>query len=304
MGATQDQPQTLGAQMEAELRSQPQMWRRAADLAAGAPLPHSGEKVAIIGCGTSWFMAQAYAALREQSGAGLTDAWQATEAPLHRDYDVVIGLSRSGTTTEVIEALQPLAGRTRTLSIVADPDTPLAERTDDVITLDFADETSVVQTRFATTALTLLRASLADPIEPAIEDCTRALQADMPAEALSAEQITFLGTGWTIGLAHEAALKNREASQAWTESYPAMDYRHGPIAIAGPNRMTWNFGPVPAGLAAQVERTGAAFRAAEDLDPLADLVLAQRVALERARALGLDADSPRGLTRSVILDDD
>lgn len=304
MGATQDQPQTLGAQMEAELRSQPQMWRRAADLAAGAPLPRSGEKVAIIGCGTSWFMAQAYAALREQSGAGLTDAWQATEAPLHRDYDVVIGLSRSGTTTEVIEALQPLAGRTRTLSIVADPDTPLAERTDDVITLDFADETSVVQTRFATTALTLLRASLAEPIEAAIEDCTRALQADMPAEALSAEQITFLGTGWTIGLAHEAALKNREASQAWTESYPAMDYRHGPIAIAGPNRMTWNFGPVPAGLAAQVERTGAAFRAAEDLDPLADLVLAQRVALERARALGLDADSPRGLTRSVILDDD
>ncbi|HLS25766.1 MAG TPA: SIS domain-containing protein [Beutenbergiaceae bacterium] len=304
MNATQDQPHTLGAQMEAELRSQPQMWQRAAELAADAPLPRAGEKVAIIGCGTSWFMAQAYAALREQSGAGLTDAWQATEAPLHRDYDVVIGLSRSGTTTEVIEALQPLTGSTRTLSIVADPTTPLPEQTDAVVTLDFADETSVVQTRFATTALTLLRASVGHQVDQAIEDCARMLQTDLPPEALSAEQITFLGTGWTIGLAHEAALKNREASQAWTESYPAMDYRHGPIAIAGPNRLTWNFGPAPAGLAAQVEQTGATFRAEEGIDPLADLVLAQRVALERARQLGLDADTPRGLTRSVILDDD
>ena len=28
---------------------------------------------------------------------------------------------------------------------------------------------------------------------------------------------------------HEAALKIREAAGAWTESYPAMEYRHGPI---------------------------------------------------------------------------
>ncbi|MGC0273073.1 SIS domain-containing protein [Pseudactinotalea sp. Z1739] len=298
-----DRPGALGAQMEAELRSQPQMWRRAGELAAAAPLPEHGEKVAIIGCGTSWFMAQSYAALREASGAGLTDAWQATEAPLHRDYDVVIGLSRSGTTTEVIEALEPVRGRARTLSIVADPSTPLPSMTDDVIDLGFADEQSVVQTRFATTALSLLRASLGVDLSSSITDCGKALDAPLPDAGLSAEQITFLGSGWTIGLAHEAALKNREASQAWTESYPAMDYRHGPVAIAGPNRLTWNFGAAPQGLREQVEGTGATFLADESLDPLADLVLAQRVALERARLLNLDADQPRGLTRSVILDD-
>jgi glucosamine 6-phosphate synthetase-like amidotransferase/phosphosugar isomerase protein len=35
---------------------------------------------------------------------------------------------------------------------------------------------------------------------------------------------------------------------------------------------------------------------------MADLVRAQRVALERARVRGLDPDQPRNLTRSVILE--
>ena len=292
---------SLGTHMETELQSQPDTWRRAEELARTAPLPKPGQRVAIIGCGTSWFMAQSYAALRESSGAGLTDAWVASEAPLDRDYDVIIALSRSGTTTEVIAALDGV--RTPTVAILADPDTPLAKRGDEVITLDFADETSVVQTRFATTALALLRAGLGEDLDPAIADCHDVLGLDLPEHAVHAEQTSFLGAGWTIGLAHEAALKNREASQSWTESYPAMDYRHGPIAIAGPNRSVWMFGAAPDGLADQVQATGATFHSAPDRDPLADLVLAQRVALARARAAGLDADAPRGLTRSVILKD-
>ena len=65
---------------------------------------------------------------------------------------------------------------------------------------------------------------------------------------MEAEQFTFLGRGWTCGLAQEAALKMREAAGAWTEAYPAMEYRHGPISIAGPGRVTWMFGDVPEGL--------------------------------------------------------
>jgi fructoselysine-6-P-deglycase FrlB-like protein len=73
---------------------------------------------------------------------------------------------------------------------------------------------------------------------------------------IAAEQFTFLGTGWTIGLAAEAALKMREAAGAWTESYPAMEYRHGPISVTGANRVAWAFGPLPDGLAAQIAATG------------------------------------------------
>lgn len=66
---------------ELEIASQPECWRRAAALAAShAPaLPRQGERVAITGCGTSWFMAQAYAWLREDTGHGETDAFPASE---------------------------------------------------------------------------------------------------------------------------------------------------------------------------------------------------------------------------------
>jgi fructoselysine-6-P-deglycase FrlB-like protein len=92
----------------------------------------------------------------------------------------------------------------------------------------------------------------------------------------------------------------REASQSWTESYPAMEYRHGPISIAAPGRVTWMFGAAPDGLREDVEATGAGF-VQHDRDPVADLVLVQRVALERARDRGLNPDNPRHLTRSVVL---
>ena len=132
------------------------------------------------------------------------------------------------------------------------------------------------------------------------EQAERAVLAPLPEEAVTAEQFTFLGTGWTVGLAHEAALKLREASGAWTESYAAMEYRHGPISIAGPGRAVWFFGAPPSGLLDEVRSTGA-YAAVSPGDPLADLVRAQRLAVALAERRGLDPDRPRNLTRSVVL---
>lgn len=290
--------------MERELRSQPEMWRAAARLAPGAPLPGAGERVAVVGCGTSWFMAQAYATLRESAGHGVTDAFAASEAMLGaaRSYDRLLAITRSGTTTEVVRLLEAVRGRIPTLTVVGTPDTPATEVSDETVALPFADERSVVQTRFATSALALLRAHLGEDVTAAVRDAEEALEAQVLKEWVDAEQFTFLGTGWSVGLAHEAALKMREASQSWTESYPAMEYRHGPISIAAPGRVTWLFGPPPEGLGEEVARTGALFVSHEQRDPMAELVLVQRVALARARARGLDPDSPRSLTRSVMLE--
>ena len=116
----------------------------------------------------------------------------------------------------------------------------------------------------------------------------------------AADQVSFLGRGWTVGLANEAALKLRESAQLWTESYPAMEYRHGPISIAAPGRVTWAFGDVPDGLAEQVRATGAHFEHAP-VDPLADLVRVHRLCLVAAADRGLDPDRPRHLSRSIIL---
>jgi fructoselysine-6-P-deglycase FrlB-like protein len=289
---------------EEEVASQPACWRRAARLAAdlAGTLPARGERVAVAGCGTSWFMAQSYAAAREAAGHGETDAFAASEMPAGRDYDRVLVLSRSGTTTEILQLLARLRGSVPTVAITAVPGTPVAEAADAVVDLSFADEESVVQTRFATTELVLLRAHLGEETGPAADAAERVLATPLPDELLTARQFTFLGTGWTYGLANEAALKLREAAGMWTEAYPAMEYRHGPVAVTGDGSVVWAFGIAPDGLAGEVAAAGGtAWFTAED--PLAELVRVQRVAVALARARGLDPDRPRNLARSVILAD-
>ncbi len=291
-----------GGRTEQEVASQPACWRRAGQLAADVAgvLPARGERVAVAGCGTSWFMAQSYAAAREASGHGETDAFAASEMPLGRAYDRVLVLSRSGTTTEIVQLLERLRGTVPTVAITAVPGTPVPQAADAVIDLSFADEESVVQTRFATTELALLRANLGVDPGPAADAAERVLAAPLPADLLAARQFTFLGTGWTYGLANEAALKLREAAGMWTEAYPAMEYRHGPVAVTGEGSIVWAFGAPPDGLGAEIAAAGGTAWFSDE-EPLAELVRVQRVAVALARARGLDPDRPRNLARSVIL---
>ena len=293
---------TEAGSIDTELASQPDCWRRAAQLAADVAglLPAPGERVAVAGCGTSWFIAQSYAALREALGQGETDAFAASEMPVLRKYDRIVVLSRSGTTTEIIDLLGRLHGAAPTLALTAVADSPVAAAADRTIVLEFADETAVVQTRFATTELALLRAHLGEDVEKAAAEARQILARPVPAELMHATQFTFLGTGWTVGLAQEAALKLREAASLWTEAYPAMEYRHGPIAVTGPGSVVWLLGPVPDGLTGEISTAGG-LPWQGDHDPMAELVSVHMLAAAMARARGLDPDRPRNLTRSVIL---
>lgn len=289
--------------VSAEIASQPEVWRRAAELAARSTeiLPQAGERVAVVGCGTSWFVAQAYAARREALGLGETDAFAGSEYPTGRRYDRVVAITRSGTTTEILQLLDALQGEQRTLAIVGDPESPGATAADDVVVMEFADERSVVQTRFATAALSLLRASLGDDVAALATAAEEAVAWEVPAEHLARTQFTFLGRGFSVGLANEAALKMREASLAWAESYPAMDYRHGPISISDETSVVYLLGEDVPGLVDDVERTGA-LAVRFDEDPQVTLVRLQRLAVANAESKGLDPDAPRHLTRSIILD--
>ncbi|MCX4098861.1 SIS domain-containing protein [Nocardia sp. alder85J] len=211
-------------------------------------------------------------------------------------------ICRSGTTTEVIRALRALpAGVPRTV-ICSSPGTPVLELADPIL-IDAVDERSVVQTRFATTTLAILRWLFGEDLTPVIAQAAAVLAED-PAQALAgvrtAEQISFVGMGFAAALADEAGLKLRESCRAWTEGYLATEYRHGPISIAGPRRAVWALGPVIPGLADDIAATGAHFEH-RDIDPMADLVRVHRLCLLRAADQGLDPDHPRGLTRSVIL---
>jgi fructoselysine-6-P-deglycase FrlB-like protein len=288
--------------IEQEIVDQPAAWRRAAALLPGVAgeLPPRGARVAAIGCGTSLYMAQAFAVARESAGAGETDAFPASELPRGRRYDALLAISRSGTTTEVLHALERVPDGVPAHAVVGVAGAPVARVADHTVVLDFADEESVVQTRFATTALALLLAHVGVDVDAIAEEAEAALAAPLPAGAAGSGSFVFLGRGWTVGLANEAALKLREAALAWSEAYPALEYRHGPIALADARTLVWPFGDVEGDLLDDVRATGASVLASAG-HPLADLVLAQRVAVALAQSRGLDPDRPRNLTRSVIL---
>ncbi len=140
-----------------EIASQPALWRRALREAPALAeeLAAPGERMLIIGCGTSAFMAQAIATLREEAGLGETDWAYASELPTAGRYARVVALTRSGTTSEVLDALRAVAPPTRRVVITAVAGMPVADLADATLVIDWADEESVVQTRFPTTILVL-----------------------------------------------------------------------------------------------------------------------------------------------------
>lgn len=286
-----------------EIASQPEVWQQALDglsPATAEVLRQPGARMLALGCGTSAFIAESFSALREQAGLGETDAAYASEPPRGRRYDAVIAFSRSGTTTEVIQALSAIPAATRKVVVTGTPNSPLAAAADDVVLLDFADEESVVQTRFPTTIMLLARAAFGEDVSALPQRAAGVLGQPLATDGKGFDHFVFLGHGWTYGLAQEAALKIREAAQAWSESYPLLDYRHGPLAVAGPNSLVVMIGAGDDDLASDIRATGATVVRSDD-DPLIVLATLQRLAVAVAERRGLNPDSPRHLTRSIVL---
>ena len=297
-----DEPDTRASLLAEEIADQPSAWRRAIEIGSAEPNPLGlPGRVAIVGCGSSWHAAKAIAALRERTGAGETDAFAASEAPLGRPYARIVAISRSGTTTEVRQALAaPAAAGVPLTAIVGDPDSPLAASADEVVDLSFADDRSVVQSRFVTTVVCLARTWLGEDTAPLPTAAAAALDTPLALDPAALDRAVFLATGPRVGLADAAALMLRETAQFWAESYPAMEYRHGPISVARPGSVVWSLGDVDGSVLEDAAGTGATVVTGE-LDAMAELVRIQRTAVALAEHRGMEPDHPRHLTRSVVL---
>ncbi len=285
-----------------EVLSQPRLWRRGALVAKEqeALLPSPGARVVLIGCGTSLYVAEAVAAYREARGLGETDAFPASETPIGRRYDLLVAISRSGTTSEVLDVLRSTQGSAPQLVVTALEGGPIGELTRDRIVISWADERSIVQTRFATTVLAILLAHCGWDVEASAERAEAALEAPLPDNLEEVSQLVFLGRGAAVGLAREAALKLRETVGAWTEAYPTREFRHGPISGIGPHTIVWFLDDEEPEMDAEVAATGAHVVRGSG-DPLAELVRVHRAAGWIAERKGINPDAPRFLIRSVIL---
>lgn len=244
-----------GALMQSEIASQGLAWGQLLPLlrqqaADARPLFDRVQDVLFTGCG-SGLNAACFAAPLFQSQAAIgAHSAPAADCFLFPDTvllpsrkTVAVLVSRSGQTTEVVEAMETLRQRgARTLAVTCTPDSPLASRCDAALLLTPAEERAVVTTRSFTGML------LAIQVLAAVVSGDRqylALLSRLPSACQDQMEVslklgrgladrgdlstfTFLGNGAYYGLARECQLKIKETCLLAADAYPLLDYRHGP----------------------------------------------------------------------------
>lgn len=156
---------------------------------------------------------------------------------------LVVPISRSGATTETVQARDVAVQRGwPTLGITCYPDSPLARASSAALVLEAANEASVTTTQSLTSMVLagqLLAGLAANDAEylghldrlPAlgrsvIERCQKLGRSLGTDESLT--KFAFVGSAAGIGLAREGQLKMKEMTLLPSDSYPILDYRHGP----------------------------------------------------------------------------
>jgi len=291
-----------------------------------------------IGCGSTAHLAQVLAFAHRRTlptfawAEAASEVWLAPDPQAPR-AETVVAISRSGETTETLEACLR-AGRVGStlIAVTTSPDSRLSNICTQSVAVDFASEESVVQTRSFTS---MLLAALAAQMTAAGQDAAAAFQGiaetgeaimaaapqvTAPLADTSLESIYVLGSGLNAPLAYEAALKIKEMSATFAEGFPVLDFRHGPISLAGRRTaalvLCGASMPHELAVAADIEACGAVVftvgpdpRCAIETPPgatgfstaVARLVIAQLAGLQRGIAKGLDPDAPRGVHAHVEL---
>lgn len=203
------------------------------------------------GCGSSYYAAEGAARLLSAladvhaTAAPASELWLVPELYLRED-SVVIGVSRTGTTTEVVRALEQARGRgLATGAISLGVGVPLYDLADFRLELSHVGERGRVMTQSFSNLLLAGQWLALQAGGRAAQAYTRGLRAavDAVAALLPAlderaravarrghEQYVMVGSGPIAPLCAEVVLKIKEMTQLPSESYAALEYRHGPIA--------------------------------------------------------------------------
>jgi glutamine---fructose-6-phosphate transaminase (isomerizing) len=252
----------------------------------------------------------------------------------HVDYNgwLVVALSQSGATPEIVSVTERLrAAGARTVAIVNDEASPLAESAELVIGLDAGAERAVPATKTVTSEL-LAVAAVASALGPVPfgRDSLERLPADLADVLADAEPPQTLARRWVhaqrtfvtargllLAAALETALKVKETTGVLAEGLSASDLRHGPIAATGPGAplLTIDGGGRASDDLREVERLarerggdvaicapGTAdlplpVATPEALAVVTATVRGQQLALALAEARGVDPDAPVGLSK-------
>jgi glucosamine--fructose-6-phosphate aminotransferase (isomerizing) len=238
-----------------EIGSQPQSWRALLPQISALKDPlraflEGTQHLLLSGCGSGLNAARYGAPLLQMTTGRIAQHAPAIDLSLFPEASLTtnqhtasILLSRSGRTTEVVNAMRALqAHDIPVLGITCSDDSPLAKEADLALILEAVTEEAVTTTRSFTGMLITLQTIAAvlsedeaflSELQRLPEVCESILSR---AEALSQaaggstrfRKFAFLGNGLNVGLAHEAQLKIKETTLLPADAYPMLDFRHGP----------------------------------------------------------------------------
>lgn len=242
-----------------EILSQPKVWQSVLDgFAADRPALEAFleqadfDQVAVVGCGSTYYLAQCAASIFTHWTGRPARAFPSSEVwlfptSLPRGRWLLLAISRSGTTTETLRALERFrkAVDGPAVTITCYPESPLAQGADFTLAAPHAQEQSVAQTRSFTSMLLLAQALTAAMMQnearlehlrrlPGLLNDLTDRMGDLPRHLgadLTIERIFFLGAGPLYGLASEAMLKTKEMSLSYAEAYHPLEFRHGPMSM-------------------------------------------------------------------------
>ncbi|HSA99713.1 MAG TPA: SIS domain-containing protein [Anaerolineales bacterium] len=254
-----------------EIKSQTEAWAQAIEVAGAVALPKTDEveQVLFTGCGSTYYLSLAAAALYQELTGCAARAVPAGELLLNsrasvgrignppgRDntsysksippHELLIAISRSGSTSETVKAVEYFKAEGRgEVMVISNYDEVLARLADVKVLIPKGQEESVAQTRsfasmyVAVSAFCARMAGRADLLA-AMQKLPEAGNllidkyesfAKEIGSNLDLDRFYFLGSGIRYGLACEANLKMKEMTLTHSEPFHFLEFRHGPMSM-------------------------------------------------------------------------
>jgi glucosamine--fructose-6-phosphate aminotransferase (isomerizing) len=327
-----------------EIKSQPEAWVQALDVVNASSLPKAGDydQVLFSGCGSTYYLSLAAAALYQELTGRAARAVPGGELLLNSGTvltdkkTLLIAISRSGTTTETVKAVERFKAEKRgEVVVISNYDEVLSTYADVSIVIPKGQEESVAQTRsfasmyVAVTAFCAKMAGREDLLEvmrklPVIGelliDKYEAFAKSLGGN-LDFDRFYFLGSGIRYGLACEVNLKMKEMTLTHSEPFHFLEFRHGPMSMVNKNAVVVGMlsdanrvheakvlsemkelGGTVAGLGEKEADVCFESNLPEEVRGVLYLPVLQLMAFYRSVAKGLNPDRPNNLTAVVKLD--
>ncbi len=326
-----------------EIKSQTEAWTQAIDIAGAVPLPQADryEQVVFTGCGSTYFLSLAAAALYQEFTGCAARAVPAGELLLNPQTiltdqkALLVAISRSGSTSETIKAVEHFKAEARgKVLVLSNYEEVLSRLADISILIPKGQEESVAQTRsfaslyVAVSAFCARMAGRVDLLEtmqklPEVGNLLMDNYESFAQEIgsnLDLDRFYFLGSGTRYGLACEANLKMKEMTLTHSEPFYFLEFRHGPMSMVNEKAVVVGMlsdanRPYEAKVLSEMKALGGTVAALGESDADVEfgsgipegirgvlyLPVLQLMAFYRSVAKGLNPDHPKNLTAVVRL---